>query len=122
MPFTSREVPVVSRPAGRSVFVMLLLAVAPVALRAQSGTIQGKVADSAGTAIVGAIVSVDHTVLRTTTGSGGRYEIRGVPTGTRTVRARAIGFQAAEAEVTVAPNGTVDHNFNLTRSPVMLAP
>jgi iron complex outermembrane receptor protein len=99
---------------------LLLCAAAPLA--AQSGTVQGKVVDSTGAPIVGAIVSVDQTVLRTTTAAGGRYTIRGVPTGTRTVRARAIGFQAAAADLTITASAPIERDFILSRSPVMLAP
>lgn len=111
-----------SCPAGRSSIVALVLLLCASSLAAQSGTLQGRVADSAGTPLAGAIVSVDRTVLTVTTGSDGRYTIRGVPAGPRTVRARAIGYLAASADLEVPPGGTAELNFTLARTPVLLAP
>ncbi len=110
------------RPAGRSSIVALVLLGSAAPVAAQSGTLQGRVADSAGAAIVGAVVSVDRTVLTGTTGADGRYAIRGVPAGTRTVRVRAIGFLAATAELEVQPAGTTEFDLVLARTPVLLAP
>lgn len=42
-----------------------------------------------------ASISLEGTGLRATRGANGGYEIRGVPPGTYTVRARLIGFRAA---------------------------
>jgi iron complex outermembrane receptor protein len=80
------------------------------------------VADSAGAALSGTTVTVEGTGLRATSDPGGNYEIRGVPSGTRTLRARLIGYTAATAEVEVPPGGTVEHDFSLARSAVQLAP
>ncbi|MEO8452448.1 MAG: TonB-dependent receptor, partial [Gemmatimonadota bacterium] len=109
----------VLRPAGRFTFAFLLFA-AP--LTAQTAVVHGTVADSTGAGVVGALITVDHTVLRVTSGSNGIYSVRGVPSGSRTLRVRAIGFQAASAEVTVEPGGTVTHDFVLAHSLVTLAP
>jgi iron complex outermembrane receptor protein len=65
---------------------------------------------------------VDGTGLRATTRAEGHYELRGVPTGTRTVRIRLIGYQAATAEVALEPGGTTRQDFTLSRSTVQLAP
>ncbi len=89
---------------------------------AQSGTVQGTVSDSGGSALGGAIVTVDNTGLRVSTSASGRYIIRGVPKGTQTIRVRAIGFVPSSASVTVAGADVVDQNFSLNRSPVELAP
>jgi iron complex outermembrane receptor protein len=91
-------------------------------LVAQSGTVRGTVSDSSGSALFNASITIDGTSLRATTGSGGEYEIRGVPSGQRTVRARLIGFQAASATVTVSAGDAVQQDFNLARSTVQLAP
>ena len=56
---------------------------------AQAGTLRGTVADSSGAPLPNAAVTVEGTGLRATTGADGSYEIRGVPAGTYTVRARA---------------------------------
>ena len=74
---------------------LLLAAATAVPLSAQGGTIRGTVSDSAGTGLANAAVSVEGTTLRSTSGSGGAYEIRGVPAGPRTVRVRLIGYRSA---------------------------
>ncbi len=89
---------------------------------AQTGTIRGSVSDSSGGALANANVSVEGAGLRATTSSDGTYQIRGVPAGTYTVRARAIGYQAVQASVTVAPGEEASQNFTLTRSATQLAP
>lgn len=100
--------------------LLVLLAVTPLA--AQSGTLQGTVSDSSGAALANASVSVEGTGLRGVTGSSGTYEVRGVPAGTHTVRARLIGYAASSASVTVRANDIVHHDFVLGRSTVQLAP
>jgi iron complex outermembrane receptor protein len=88
---------------------------------AQTGSIEGKVVDSAGTTITGAVVTVDGTELRTTTGGRGVFQLRGVGTGPQTVRARAIGFTPASAVVTVTAGAPAQHDFTLARTAVQLA-
>ncbi len=99
-----------------------LLALWPNMLAAQAGTIRGSVTDSAGNGLSGAAVVVEGTGLRTTTGTTGSYEVRGVPEGRHTVRARSIGYVAASAEVAVAAGDVAEHNFELSRTAVQLAP
>ena len=101
--------------------VLLALAFA-APLAAQSGTLQGTVTDSAGTTLPNAAVTIEGTGLRATTGATGGYEVRGVPVGTFTVRARLIGFQAATARVTIEPDAAAQQDFTLGRSTVQLAP
>ena len=103
-----------------ALFVTLALTSRPAA--AQSGTVQGQVSDSGGSAISGAIITVDNTGLRVSSTASGRYVLRGVPRGTQTLRIRAIGYLPATASVTVAGSDVVDQNISLVRSPVELAP
>ena len=108
------------RPVVRiSVGLLLLL---PASLAAQAGSIRGKVADSSGTPLSNVSISVEGTGLRTTSGTGGEYVIRGVPAGSRMVRARLIGYQAASAPVTVVAGDAVRQDFTLGRNAVELAP
>jgi iron complex outermembrane receptor protein len=111
----------VTRHFVRTVACGLVFACTAMPLAAQ-GTIQGTVADSGGTALPNASVTVDGTELRTTSGNQGEYEIRGVPAGRRIVRVRLIGYQAASAVVTVAAGADARQNFMLGRSAVQLAP
>ena len=95
---------------------------APTALAAQSGSIRGTVTDSAGATVIGATVSLDGTPLRVSTTAAGRYTLRGVPSGNRTLRVRAIGFAPADRQVDVPPGDVVDVDVVLARSAVELAP
>ena len=104
---------------------LLLTVVASSPLAAQSGTIQGRVSDSAGRVIIGAIVAVetaDQLTLRTVSDARGRYSLSAVPVGTRTVRARSIGYTPTSSSVTVTASHTTLLDFILGRSAVELAP
>lgn len=94
----------------------------PAPLLAQGGAIRGSVADSSGTPLPNASITVEGTNLRTTSGSQGDYELRGVPAGRQTVRARLIGYLAASAPVTVVAGDAARQDFRLGRSAVQLAP
>ena len=91
-------------------------------LLAQGGTLRGTVSDSSGSPLPNASITIEGTALRTTSGAGGQYEVRGVPAGNRVVRARLIGFQAASAPVTVVGSDETRQDFTLVRSTVQLAP
>jgi iron complex outermembrane receptor protein len=106
----------------RTIAYALVVGCTTVPLAAQAGTIRGSVADSSGSPLPNASVTVEGTGLRATSGSQGDYEIRGVPAGTRTVRVRLIGFQAATASVSVVATGETRQDFRLGRSAVQLAP
>jgi iron complex outermembrane receptor protein len=100
----------------------LLIAGMATPLLAQGGTLRGTVSDSSGAPLPNASITIDGSALRTTSGNGGQYEIRGVPAGTRVVRARLIGFQAASAPATVVATDETRQDFTLVRSTVQLAP
>ncbi|MEP7383601.1 MAG: hypothetical protein ABI910_18090, partial [Gemmatimonadota bacterium] len=57
----------VMRVLGRLATAMLLVARCVRAASAQVGALEGKVTDSSGTVLIGAILTVDETGLRTTT-------------------------------------------------------
>jgi iron complex outermembrane receptor protein len=104
-------------------FLGLSLTLTPAApLAAQAGTLRGTISDSAGAGLPNAAVSIEGTTLRTVSGTGGAYEIRGVPAGTHTVRVRLIGYRSESAEVTVAETDATTRDFTLLRSAVQLAP
>ena len=100
-------------------FLLTVVGVRPLA--AQAGTLQGKVADSTGAVVVGAMLTVDQTGLRTTTNARGRYVLTGVPTGRRVLRVRALGFNPESLSVNVTA-GAQDLDVTLTRSTTQLAP
>jgi iron complex outermembrane receptor protein len=91
-------------------------------LMAQGGTIRGTVADSGGSPLPNASITVDGTALRASSGNQGDYEIRGVPAGNRLVRVRLIGYQASSARVNVVDEDEARQDFTLARSAVQLAP
>ena len=100
----------------------LVVCCAATPLMAQNGTIRGTVADSGGTPLANASITVEGTELRGSSGSTGEFEIRGVPAGRRTVRVRLIGYQAGTASVDVTAGGEARQDFALGRSAVQLAP
>ncbi len=70
-----------------------------------TGSITGRVTDAkTREELVGAIVTVDGTELRGTTGSSGSFRLDGVPAGSRTLRVRYIGYVPATLGV-VVPSG-----------------
>ena len=109
------------RALHRLIIAATLLAVAPSVLAAQNGTIKGVVSDSATGPVVGAVVTVDASVLLTQTNSRGAYEFRGVPPGSHTVRVRALGHTQSTQTVNVPAGGTATADFNLTSNAVELA-
>jgi iron complex outermembrane receptor protein len=100
----------------------LVVACMAAPLAAQAGTIRGSVTDSSGAALGNASITVDGTGIRSTSGTQGNYEIRGVPPGEQTVRVRLIGYRAGSAQVTVVAGDAVRQDFTLGRNPVQLAP
>ncbi len=107
----------------RFALLALALLAAPIAsLAAQSGTVQGRILDSAGTVINGALVTAEGTTSRATSTALGKFTLRGVPAGTRTIRVRAIGYAPLDQAVTVAAGDVVAQDFTLARSAVELAP
>ena len=101
--------------------LVLVASIAAFTAHAQSGTVRGKITDSAGTAVVGATVTIDNTALRATSASDGHYALTGVPEGERTVRVRAIRYKPATAKVTVSPGAATDQNFTMEHSVTVLS-
>ncbi|HQR18250.1 MAG TPA: TonB-dependent receptor, partial [Gemmatimonadales bacterium] len=100
----------------------LLVCTIPARLFGQAGTVRGVVVDSGGAPIQGATVSVDGTGLVATTQAEGRYELRGVPAGPHTLRARRIGYSPLAVKVTVAASDVVEQSFRLTATPIQVSP
>ncbi len=92
------------------------------ALAAQTGTVQGRVADSAGAVVVGAQFTVDGSGVRATSTGRGRYSLPGLAVGRRTIRVRALGFAPESLSVTVSATQATELNVSLRRSAYQLAP
>lgn len=100
----------------------MLVALAPTLLAAQGGgTIKGTVTDTATGPVVGAVVTVDGSVLITQTNTRGGYEFRGVSPGSHQVRVRALGHTPATQTVNVVAGGSVTADFALSSNAVELA-
>ena len=112
----------VMRVMGRLAAATLFAVCSARNVSAQAGTLQGKVADSSGTVLVGALLTVDGTGLRTTTTARGRYTLAGVPAGAQVLRVRALGFAPESLQVTVTASVVADVDVVLTRSAYQLAP
>jgi iron complex outermembrane recepter protein len=107
--------------AARSALRSLLLLLIPSVAAAQGGTIRGTVRDSSGAPVARAYVTADGVRARANTDERGGYELRGVATGTWTVRVRAIGYAAQEARVAVTAGQPAQQDFTLVSQPVTLA-
>ena len=103
-------------------FTTLLLMLAPALLAAQGGTIRGRVADAAGAPLARALIAAEGAGLRATSDEQGRYEIRGVPAGSYTLRARLLGYVPQTARVTVGEGATVQQDFALAAQAISLSP
>jgi TonB-dependent starch-binding outer membrane protein SusC len=90
----------------------VLFAVTP--LMAQTGSITGRVVDSASSAALSnAIISVEGTPRRALSRDDGSFTITDVPVGTHTVSARRIGYGRSERQVAVTSGGTASADFRL---------
>src|SRR6267378_2167867 len=105
-----------------ALFATMLLALGPTLLAAQGGSIRGKVADPAGAPLARAQVSVEGTGLRATSDEQGQYDIRGVGTGTYTVRVRLLGYVPQSVRVTVGSGAPTEQNFSMAAQAIALSP
>ncbi len=85
----------------------------------QTGTVAGSVAAASGTPLAGASVVIVGTARSVLTNDKGQYRLS-VPAGAHTVRARLIGYEAAEQRVSVAAGQTVTADFKLAATPLAL--
>ncbi len=107
--------------SGCVVVSLVATATTTSAVHAQVGVIRGKVVDSTGAPIAGALLAVERTAVRTQASSTGAFTLLGVPAGARTIRAQVIGFAPVMIAVTVRANETVTQDITLIRSPVQLS-
>ncbi len=105
----------------RAESLLAILTVLPSLLLAQAGAIRGRVADARGAPLARALVSAEGSGLRATSDDQGRYEIRGVPEGTYTVRVRLLGYVAQSARVRVGA-APVTQDFTLAEQAISLSP
>ena len=90
----------------------------PLTLRAQTGTLEGRVT-SAGDPVAGAAIVVAGTGRGTQTRADGNYRLT-LPVGRFVVRARLIGYTSGRDSVTIVAGQTTTLNFTLQRAPASL--
>jgi iron complex outermembrane receptor protein len=105
-----------------SFLTTILLVLGPTLLAAQGGSIRGRVVDPAGAPLARAQVSVEGTGLRATSDEQGRYDVRGLGSGTFAVRVRLLGYVPQSARVTVTEGRAAEQNFAMTAQAIALAP
>lgn len=117
-PAAPKSTPPVRQEAERKA---LAEAAANSAQFSRQAQVLGRVLDAAtGAPVVGALVSIDTARVSTQTDSAGKFQLQSVPLGNQTVRVRALGFQAAQHPVAVAPSDSVQLAFALQKSSVQL--
>ena len=99
------------------------LVISASALRAQAtGTVNGRVVDAtSGQPVSAAQITVNGTTLGRSTGDDGRFTLSGVPTGSRVLTVRRIGYQQQTRSVTVSAGTSATVDFSLVTSSVSLA-
>ena len=91
-----------------------LLSAAQLGAQVLTGTITGRVADSAtARPLAGATVRVEGTQRGAITGDDGVYTVSGVPAGTHQVRATRIGYAPLSSTVTVTAGTSASVDFAL---------
>jgi len=76
-------------------------------VRSQTVTISGTVADAeTGESIEFASVLLDESGLWAVTGEGGRFTIKGIPTGKNTVTVQCLGYQKRSWPMTITRDVT----------------
>ncbi len=83
--------------------LLLLLIALPLRAQPQRAGLEGTVRDIYGTPLTGVNVVLVGTLYGDATDAAGRYVISGIPAGTYTVRASAVGYVPAEQTVTLTP-------------------
>ncbi len=85
------------------VFVLLILLAAPLAA-AQTVSLQGLITDRvSGDALAGATVRIEGTRLGAVTDKTGRFRFSSVPSGSVTLRASLVGYEAVRLDVYIQP-------------------
>src|SRR5437773_4007637 len=103
--------------------VALLIAASSLAAQQTTGKIEGSVTDQQGGPVASAQVTIVGTSFGALTNDKGYYFINNVPVGTYTVRARFIGYTAAEVPgVRVQGGFTLTVNVKLTPSAIAIGP
>jgi iron complex outermembrane receptor protein len=104
-----------------AVLALLLVAGLPGRLYAQGGVVRGVATDTAGAPLAGIQVVLEGSTRRAMTRADGRFEFRGISPGSRTVRARGIGYTEVSRTFDLGPGDAVDLTLALIRLPIEVA-
>src|SRR5258708_10383079 len=86
-----------------------------------TGSIRGRVVDTASNLPLGSVViSLEGVNRATSSRTDGTYELNGVPTGLQRVRARRIGYAGQTLQVSVRTDAVATANFELVPSALAL--
>ncbi len=108
-----------STPAALNAAFLLVVPFVPLVAQ-QTGTVSGTVvATESGAPLAGASVVIVGTARSVLTNEKGLYHLS-VPAGAHSVRARLIGYDAAEQRVVVPAGQTITVDFKLTATPLSL--
>jgi iron complex outermembrane receptor protein len=77
--------------------------------------------DGKGAPLAGVQVTVEGTGLGAVSHDNGQYVIAHVPVGTRTIRARFVGYRPQSVPVTVAADQRAAENFTMVEDPLSLS-
>jgi len=102
------------------VFLALLLPADRLA--AQGGIVRGSVRDTTGAPLPRVLVTIDAVGAHATTNEQGVYEMRGVPAGVFSMRARLLGYLPQVVRVTVTDGQTTQQDVSMRAQPIGLSP
>lgn len=101
--------------------VLAILWTTALGAQGPSGTISGTVTDSATQQpLSGVTILIEGTNRGTMTGADGGFRLSSVPAGSRSVRARRIGYNTQVRTIDVGSGATATVNFALAASPSLL--
>ena len=89
---------------------------------AQTGNVQGRILNDNGSVVVGALITVDGSGVRTTSTNRGQYTLGGLAVGRRMIRVRALGYSPDSSSVTVEASKVTELDITIKRSATQLAP
>jgi len=87
--------------------LLVLLVFSALMVKAQTGSVSGKVLDETGLPLPGASVVVKGTTRSTSTDANGNFKLAGLSNGPITLSASFIGYQTLDKAVSIPANATV---------------
>lgn len=97
----------------------LLCMVSSIAF-AQTGTLKGKVTDSAGTAVEGAAVQIENSRFVSSTDNKGNYKFENIPAGNYSVLVEIVGSNSVEEKTEIKDKQTTTLDFKLQQKVTQL--